>query len=573
MVRQKLHLGVFFFTFFVISLIEGIHFILDLRFLYFFLFVLPFFLFLFDPKKNYSVPKMVLVFSALYMGSSLVSLINSKQFGISAELFLRDLNLLLLLFYVYQHAEQIKKILPKMIMILALIFIAASLLCLFTPYGREFIKGVRLNLLFNPAYLHKTIGDYLVLPLLISLHLVFVERKKLLLIPLSVMIPVFLMSFSRTAYITLAVSFLVFFFYHRERIKKKSLSLMLSIGLNILFILGAFMLFVTRVNNTALTLLQNNSSIQGMLHARPLIFSRSPYWTMGIKGFLLEPFVGIGQGNFPYLSYRFTDELFVSTITSFNLIIDMLAEQGAFTVLCFILLVGTIVIVSNKKSLSFLLFFSLCISFLGFSTYIYTQLWMLFFILGGLALATGNKLHIMTFNKKALFMVAGIGILYIQLLSVHALLANNGQREIAQAVYPYDQKNMEILIEEEGTNKSRSQIASYVEEYSRAFSIDAFRLEYVGDKYAAFQSRYYDKKALHAYEESFVWGGYIYGDSMVDRIDKLYRLKRELDGTDAAERYVDSYLTRYQELLIKDPKKIQQDTYDAVKERIKSLQE
>lgn len=572
MVRHKLHLGLFFVAFLAISMIEGIHFILDLRFLYFFLFALPLFLLLADPKNNYQIPKAFVGLSMLYLGSSLVSLLNSRQIGVSIELFLRDLSLILLFLYVYQHAESIKKQLPKMIVWLAFIFITVSLFCLFTPYGHEFIKGVRLNLLFNPAYLHKTIGDYLVFPILISLYTFFVKRNKIVLIPLILILPLFLLSFSRTAYITLAISLLIFFYYHRGLIKKTALPLVISLGMNALFILGACVLFVTRVNNSALTLLQNNSSIQGILHARPLLFSRSPYWNMGIKGFLLEPFVGIGQGNFPYLSYRFTDELFVSTITSFNLLIDMLAEQGIFTALSFILLVGYIIIKADKKSLVFLLFSALCISFMGFSTYTYTQLWMLFFVMGSLAFATGDNTNKAAFSKKTLYIIASIGIVYIQILFTHSLLAKNGQREIAQAIYPYDRENMEKLIEYRD-NKSRFTIASYIEQYQNAFSIDAFRLEYVGDKYAQFGSRYYDKKALHAYEESFLWGGYIYGDSMVDRIEKLYILKRDLEGQEAADKYITHYLENYQKILLKDPKQIQQDTYDDVRERVESLQE
>lgn len=574
MVRQNLHLGIFFVAFLAISLIEGIHFILDLRFLYFFLFALPLFLFLFDPKKHYSVPKVFLGLTVLYLGSSFVSLINSKQIGVSLELFLRDLNLILLFIYAYQHAEHIQKWLPKMIVILAMIFIGVSFFCLSTGYGREFIKSVRLNLLFNPAYLHKTIGDYLVLPILICIYFFFINRKKIWLVPLVPMTLVFLVSFSRTAYITLAISLIVFFLSHRSLFKKVPPLLVISLVLNVFFILGASLLFVTRVDNTVLTELQNNSSIQGILHARPLFFSRSPYWTMGIKGFLLEPFVGIGQGNFPYLSYRFTDELFVSTLTSFNLIIDMLAEQGIFTTLSFILLIIYILFVSDKKSLSFLLFSSLFISFMGFSTYTYVQLWMLFFVLGGLTIATQSKTHALLLSKKTLFMVTGIGIVYTQLLFGHSFLANNGKRDIAQYIYPFDRTNLETLIEQKKKDKeSHSTIASYIERYQKAFGVDAFRLEYVGDRYAEFGSAFYDRKALAAYEASFVWGGYIYGDSMVDRMEKLYTLKRDLEGQDSADSYITRYLYNYKRVLLKDPKEIQQNTHDAVIRKIESLKE
>lgn len=574
MVRQKLHLGVFFFTFFAISLIEGIHFILDLRFLYFFIFLLPFFLFLLDEKKHYSIPKVFFGLSIFYIGSSFISLLNSKQIGISIELFLRDFSLLLLFFYTYQHAESIKRQLPKIIMALAGIFITTSLICLFTPYGREFIKGVRLNFLFNPIYPHKAIGDYLVFPLLISVYGFFIKRKRVWLVALIFILPIFLLSFSRTAYIALGISLLVFFYYHRKLIKKPSLLLTTSLGMNAFFILGACTLFVTRINNETLTFLQNNRYVLEMVYPRSLLFSRSPYWIMGIKGFLLDPFRGIGQGNFPYLSYRFTDELFISTLTSFNVVVDMLAEQGTFVTFSFIALVVYIVIKSDKKSLPFLLFISLLVSFLGFATYIYTQVWTLFFIVGGLALASGQRAEMLTINKKTVLIAASVGVLYVQLLFIHTIFVRSGQYEVAQLIYPYNRENMEMLIEKkQQAGDSKAIISSYIEQYRAAFSVDALRLEYVGDTYASFGIPYYNRKAIKAYEESFLWGGYIYGDSMVDRIEKLYLLKRESDGVERADKYVAVYLQNYKKLLIKDPKKIQQNTYDSIKKRIELLQE
>jgi hypothetical protein len=199
---------------------------------------------------------------------------------------------------------------------------------------------------------------------------------------------------------------------------------------------------------------------------------------------------------------------------------------------------------------------------------------MLFFVFGGLTIATQRKTHTLLLSKKTLFMVAGIGIVYTQLLFGHSLLANNGKRDIAQYVYPFDRTNLESLIEQKKQDKeSHSTIASYIERYQKAFGVDAFRLEYVGDRYAEFGSTFYDRKALAAYEASFVWGGYIYGDSMVDRMEKLYTLKRDLEGQDSADSYITRYLYNYKRVLLKDPKEIQQNTYDAVIRKIESLKE
>ncbi len=559
MVRQKIHLWFFFLSFTVISLIEGIHFILDLRFLYFFLFIIPFFLFVLDPKKQYKVSRILLVLIGAYVFFSFISLLNSKQIGISLELFLRDISLFLLTIYTLANAEEIKAALPRVLLALSLIFIGVSVICFSNQYGRDFIAGVRLNLLFNPAYPHKVIGDYLVFIIVLCIYFAFVKKEKSWRNPLFILFPVFLFSFSRTAYATLAFSLLIMIYLQRKQFKKLSpRRFILLIGT---IILMAFfgIVFVTKIDNAALSFLQNNFQKSFLfIYTRPLILSHLPFWHMGIRGFFAFPFWGVGQGNFQYLSYRFTEYLFLWSFSSFNVLLDLLAEQGIWVATSFLAFIIFIVIKGKKDSIFYILFLALVFSFMGFSTYTYTQIWMFFFIIAGLALDSKQQ-KIVIFDKRILILPACIGILYCQIVFLHTILIHVDQRELAYDIYPYDWQNNEVLIERTMDNTQKA--AFYLSRYNHDFSTDAYHLEFIGDHYKKLGPMY-SYLALQAYEDSFVWGTYAYGDNMTSRLQKLYDLKKQLQGEAEAKKYITLFLQSYQHILDQDPKPIQQNIYN-----------
>ncbi|MFZ2206165.1 MAG: hypothetical protein WAV29_01745 [Microgenomates group bacterium] len=561
MVRQKLHLALFFVTFFVISLIEGIHMVLDLRFLYFILFILPLLLFILDTKKKYSLPKVFVGLIMAYFLFSFISLINSKQISVSIELFLRDVSLFLLMVYVQANSEEIKKHIPKIIIILSLVFIGVSGICFLTQYGRDFIRSITLNLLFNPAYPHKTIGDYLTFAIIICIYFIFVKKESFWRYPLYIFIPIFILSFSRTAYITLGSVSLLMLFIYRKKLKRISPLLLFSLIGNLILIATLLVIFVSTTHNASLSFIQNYLQKTLFIYSRPFLYSHLPFWIAGVKGFLLYPFVGIGQGNFQSISFRFTELLFLWSNTSFAILLDMLTEQGLFVALSFFALISYVIVTSRKDSIFYFLLVGLLISFMGFSAYLYTQIWMLFFIILGLVLEP-KKGSVIEFNKNILYLPLCLGVVYMQFLALHYMYIDNGKRELAHKIYPYNKENVEMLITKEFLYKANEKtITSYLSQYQKAFSTDPYKLEYIGDTYLSL-GKPYKMKALHAYEDSFIWGSYAYGGNLLSRMDKLYKLKKELQGEKAAKQYVQTFTREYRKILEQDNKKIQGDLYD-----------
>ena len=559
---KKIHLVLFFISFILISIIEGIHFILDLRFLMYFLYCLPLFLILLDTKKGYKVPAPLLAIMGLYLVSSLVSTLYSREIGTSLELFFKELSLCLILVYCHAHSDEIEGYLPKIVVWLSMLFIIVSCILFMFPAGRLFILGQRLNLLYNPAYLHKTIGDFLTLGIIITSYLVIIKKERLYLFPLLVFIPIFLVAFSRTAYIVLTLIIPLFFFINKIKFKKISPLLTSSLIINIFLII---LLFLTLTSHTGITILSSlQEQFQSLLNinVRGLIGSHSPFWIEGIKGFLLAPLTGNGWGTFEYISYRFTEASFLTSFTSFNIIIDLLAERGIIPLLSFLLLILYVLMGANKKKVLFLIFLALIIGFMGYSTYKYLQIYLLFFILMGLLIPKQTTDVII--KRKYVLALSLIAVIFINTVFVHTVLIRMGKYELAHVIYPYDRDNMKVIIRESLLKPlNNKQTVRYLGQYLDYFGANAYDLEFAGDIYNEMGLKY-RLNAIHAHEQSFVWGKYGYGGSIIVRMQKLYELKQQVQGHYYADKYVIEFMGLYSDILKKDPKVIQNDIYHSL---------
>ncbi len=552
---KKIHLLFFFLCFISISIIEGTRFILDLRFLTFFLYCIPFFLFLLDTKGQYKLPKSFIILVGIYLFSSLISVFYSKEIGTSLELFFRDLSLFLILVYVHSHSADIQKYLPKTIIWLSLLFICVSALLFILPGGRSFIEQQRLNLLFNPAYRHNTIGDFLTLGIIISTYFLVVKKNHWYITPLVLFFLGMLFSFSRTAYIVLLIILIPLFGMYKKNLHSIPRIISLSLFFNILLLILLFLSFTSNINSTILNGGQHNFQNNLPIYIRPLLTSHLPFWTAGIKGFLLAPFTGIGAGTFEYLSYRFADSVFLSSFTSFNFFIDLLAEQGFVPTLSFILIIFSVLLTAKRNTPFFLLFLALTIGFMGYSTYKYVQIFLLFFVVMGLLIPTGK--HDIIIDRKHYLALSLMAVIFLHVFFLHSILIQQNKRELAHVVYPFDRENMRALINNKKTE-------GYVRQYEHFYGANAVDLEFVGDAYQK-MGRKYSMNAIHAYEQSFIWGKYVYGGSLTDRMAKLYTLKQQLQGEKEAKRYVNSFLTSYKKILANDYQETQQHMYDTLK--------
>lgn len=520
---------------------EGVHFVLDLRFLTFILYCVPFLLFFLDKKQEYKIPKIGAVLSGIYLISMLVSVFYSRDRGVSLELFFRDASLFLLAVYVHAHSEEIKKYLPSIMIFTSFIFIIVSLCLLLIPAGQHFVSEYRLNLLFNPYYPHKTIGDYLTFGIIICSYFFLIEKREWAKYVLCVFVPFFLLSFSRTAYITLIVSLFIFLLSNRKFLKKIPLGLSVSLVFNVLLTVVLFFTFVTKNDGVYLTYVQN--IFQKTISPRPFMLSRIPFWTEGMRGFLLSPFTGIGPGTFEYISFRFTNHIFLWANTSFNLIIDLMAEQGIVSALALLGLFTYVLITAKKRNVFYLLFVVLFISFMGFSTYAYLQIRLLFFVVLGLLLQSERDSFVI--KKNILFVSSASAIVFIQILFLHTLFIKLDMRKMAHALYPYDNGNMQILIGKERFYiHNEKNVEHYLNQYEAFFGVDPTSLEYLGDVYASMGGKNNEKKAIHYYEESFVWGKYS-GGNVLTRMTKLYELKKRVEGKKKAQSYVKKIIGEY----------------------------
>lgn len=515
------------------------------------LYCIPFILFLLDEEQEYRIPRFFAVGVGLYIVFTLVSVLFSKEIGTSLELFLRDISLFLLALYAHTHREKIEKYLPVMIVVISMIYLFVSLFLFIYPAGQKFIQEVRLNLLFNPAYNHKTIGDYLTLGIVISLYYFFIKKIYWYKYIVVIFIPFFLLSFSRSSYIVLALTCSIGLFLFRKEFKRTPLLLLASIGLNIIFFLMLCGAFVTRIQGNIFIFVQDYVQKYISIYTRPFTQSHLPFWIAGWKGFLLAPLTGIGPGTFQDISYRFTESVFLWSNTSFNFIIDLLAEQGILSTISFCFILLFTFLHAKKRGLFFLLFLALFLSFMSFATYQYIQIRLLFFICIGLLLPEKKSYFIL--NKKLCIVLSLGGLLFLQLFLLHTVLINQNNPHLAYALYPFDRENLKKLIEKEYVRENnKSKLHYYLNQYERFFSVDPMDLEYLGDMYARIPEYKYQKKAISLYEESFVWGTFS-GGNIILRMKKVCDLKMQIEGKDSTRLFIKKIAHEYERILKSDP--------------------
>lgn len=219
---------------------------------------------------------------------------------------------------------------------------------LFSPVNLP--EQVSLFALSAPLVNHSLIGELWTLVLVIVYYL-YLQKKSPLLIPLFVLGLYFLLvSFSRTAIVSLAAgAFYLHFKTDKGGAHKKSVILLVTVLLGLLLYTSIF---------------------------KTVIFSR-PYFTQAINGLKLFP-LGTGIGNFSYIS---EDSNLVH-----NLILEMVSGMGIFSLMFIVWLALTLsrfIKDKNTEIISSAIFLTIFANFCFNATYVIPAfVWLWFISLG-----------------------------------------------------------------------------------------------------------------------------------------------------------------------------------------------
>lgn len=339
-----------------------------------YLFVLqaPIFLFLVDyiQKKSLKIPKFFFILQLLFLTFFIIANIFSLNkdnmfYGIGLYT-----GLILISIYSYNHKKELEPTLKKLIFIFSLIFVTMNLfktqiIRLFPSFGVN-----NSHLISYTSLTHNHLGSFLILPLIILIFEMLDKKptwKKLL--SFFVIFLTYIFSYSRTAYLSLIVTLilLVYLIFKKFRhIIKKIVVVSLLISI--------FFLFFSPVLTKYLFKEKGVKTSFGY---------REIYYKKAIIGFLKKPFFGWGMGNYYKIEYTDKQNPKIGSVYSHNIFLDMLSENGIFTLVAFILMISY-GLFFGKKNLYYYLFIALLVNFQTHFTYSIIPFIWLFFISMGL---------------------------------------------------------------------------------------------------------------------------------------------------------------------------------------------
>lgn len=383
---------IFILFFLLIFIIEGLSVPFGRLISYYLVIVLPVVLLILDVKQKRKIifPKKISVLFLGFFIFSLISVFSSLDRNYSIYGYLLYLGLYLNFIFVYNHKSEIEKILTFALIPLGIIFSIFALLITVLKDQLSFLVPQHGYQLVFSRFGHNHLGDFLVLPMILSLYLFNKTDKRKYLIAFLFFTPFFILSFSRSGYLTFFVTAIIFtLLYLKSKSKKPRVKLFL-IFLSVITILLLFTVVKEAKNVPVLgsvnQFLQDNFGLKD----KNLFASRLIYLRQGVLSFVEKPLFGVGPGNFGFISWKYKASN-IWTFSSHNIFIDILVENGVLAFLVFIIILLKIIYQSFKRvTIWSFLFLALLINFQTDYTFNISSLFFLFFILMGLIYQENN---------------------------------------------------------------------------------------------------------------------------------------------------------------------------------------
>lgn len=430
----------------LIFLLEGLGFIYPHNNIIYGYLIVPFFLFLFLSRhfKEIKLPQKLTLGFYIFLFFSLVSLFFSVDKQISFEMVLFYLSTYLIFVFFYNQRERGKRLILVQLFVGSIVFIFHSFILNYLkpnflkdwPYPVE----VYHNFVYS-FFHHNHLGDFLGLVLIFCLYLVLSnsakEKVKDKDLSVKVFRPLFLVilffflfSFSRTAFIALIIvgsSILKKFSDSSQTVFLRKKGVVIS--LIVIGLTGAFFIFTLKGFNPEIKYFEK------VFPKRELFSPRFSYIKQGWDAFLKKPFFGWGPGNFQYGSLRFSKKFSFTTDTAHNIFLDILVENGLPAFLAFTALILLVLERAKKKSVCWVLFLYILITFLFDYTYKIYSFFVFFWILGGLIYKEKKNFSFSVFN----YGVVSLALFFVfSLIFTSFFLLRIGKYSTARFFYPFN---------------------------------------------------------------------------------------------------------------------------------------
>lgn len=373
------------------------------------------------------------------------------------------------------------------------------------------------------GYNHNLIGDFLALALVYFSYLLIVKNQKKIIFLILLILPAFIFSFSRTAFLSVSITLILFLI-----LTKKPSNIFNYLILIILIIVSVFS--TVYFSQELFSLLPR--SVQKILNIKKektFLANRPKYFAYSLKTFIKNP-LGVGINNLQYHTskYQFTFEEGVTT--AHNFFLDVLVENGFLSFL-FLLILLFYVFKNSQKNEYFYVFLSLNIIFLTDFFHRFDFILIFYFII--LGLISDKKNNIFSFDKKY-FLFLNITVFFINLIITTSYIFNNlNQKELAIKIYPINWRFYSTLIYDL-KNKDYQKTLNYLDVFEKKFTN--------GDTVNLIKAKNFlrfniTEKALFYFEKAFLEKPILIQEYFVDYMNLNMEIYGEDQGKTKAKKF------------------------------------
>lgn len=515
----------FFLVLTLVFLFEGLGLPNGRQIALYIVYVWPIILFVLNSFKKSTIkfPKKITTLFIIFLVLSLASAMVGVNVQRSIESVFYYLAIFLVFVYVYNHQAALGNSLMIFTFILTIFFIVYSILIIYLP--DYFVKVVpRGGYQYILAYYetHHPLGNWLLIPISLLIFTIKKEKPFIYKVLLFFFLVFFLFSFSRSSYVALLATLIIYIVLERARVKKQPYFL-LAIGITLFLLIIQFPKQISLFNQISQkitrAIYQNIDTIN-----KQDLGSRNEYFIHALKAIKERPLWGFGPNNFLFISRKYNRPPFIYiTDTSHNLFLDVFSANGTLAGGAFLAIVYLIL----KKTRRAAFFFPILAMLLIFQTdvnYNYYSYFLYFFILIGLAYREEEN-----FNKTETLTLISSELLFFYAASMvfSNLFFKAQQYRLAFLNNPLNQKVYQPLVAELIDNHHNNEAARYLVFYHRLFPNDPQAMTEEGQEWAALG----DKKLAYSYFLKAL------GENPLDNfylINDLYRLDMDLVGKNSA---------------------------------------
>lgn len=338
-------------------------------------------------RKGLRFPKNIAILFLIYILATLVSALISKHFINSLSYLFYYISLFIVFLFSYTFHRQLEK--PMIIGIISmsvlysitsLLFSSGILTASFPSTGYQFVSAGFLA--------HNHLGDFLSLSVIVCIY--FIGRGKnvkLSILGLFIFLPLVGLSYSRSAYISIAVCYFILHLYLVSKKRPRIYSTISRIFVIIALLTTIYLSITT--SRQAITqplssdinkyLVQN----EGLKKTKDLFGNRQEYLRQALLSIHEYPLFGVGPNNFLYISQKYSENpLYGAVDNAHNIFIEVAVGQGILGLTPFFLLI-LYILLRSKKNVLFFVFACMLINFQTDYTYNFYSFLLLFFAIGG----------------------------------------------------------------------------------------------------------------------------------------------------------------------------------------------